>query len=148
MIVFLVDTETGPTPADLDAAELLRRTTKPVLVAANKADNEKRELDAAEFYAFGWEETYAISASHGRGVGDLLDAIVWALPPETDAEIARKARETEAEAWASDMAAGRIEPFATGVDAAADGADGDGARTATGPACPTTTRPRPPAGTR
>ena len=126
VIVFLVDTETGPTPADQDAAELLRRTTKPVLVAANKADNEKRELDAAEFYAFGWEETYAISASHGRGVGDLLDAIVWALPPETDAETARKSREAEAEAWASDMAAGRIEPFATGVDAAADGADGDG----------------------
>ena len=61
VIVFLVDAETGPTPADQDAAELLRRTTKPVLVAANKADNEKRELDAAEFYAFGWEDTFAIS---------------------------------------------------------------------------------------
>ena len=83
MIVFMVDAATGPTPADQDAAELLRRTTKPVLVAANKADNEKRELDAAEFYAFGWEETFAISANHGRGVGDLLDAIVWALPPES-----------------------------------------------------------------
>ena len=116
VIVFLVDAATGPTPADQDAAELLRRTTKPVLVAANKADNEQRELDAAEFYAFGWEETFAISANHGRGVGDLLDAIVWALPPESDAEIARKAREAEAEAWADDMAAGRIEPFATGED--------------------------------
>ena len=105
-----------PDPADQDAAELLRRTTKPVLVAANKADNEKRELDAAEFYAFGWEETFAISANHGRGVGDLLDAVVWALPPESDAETARKAREAEAEAWADDMAAGRIEPFATGED--------------------------------
>ena len=73
----------GPTPADQEAAELLRRTTKPVLVAANKADNEQRELDAAEFYAFGWEDTFAISASHGRGVADLLDAVVWALPPES-----------------------------------------------------------------
>ncbi len=81
VIVFVVDAATGPTPADLEAAALLRRTTKPVLVAANKADNERRELDATEFYAFGWEDTFAISANHGRGVGDLLDAIVWALPP-------------------------------------------------------------------
>jgi len=84
VIVFLVDAAVGPTPADQDAAELLRKTTKPVLVAANKADNQQRELSAAEFYAFGWDETFAISASHGRGVADLLDAIVWALPPESD----------------------------------------------------------------
>ena len=126
VIVFMVDAATGPTPGDQDASELLRRTTKPVLVAANKADNEKRELDAAEFYAFGWEETFAISANHGRGVGDLLDAIVWALPPESDAETARKARQAEAEAWADDMAAGRIEPFATGEDdEAVDGDEAD-----------------------
>ena len=126
MIVFMVDAATGPTPGDQDASELLRRTTKPVLVAANKADNEKRELDAAEFYAFGWEETFAISANHGRGVGDLLDAIVWALPPESDAETARKARQAEADAWADDMAAGRIEPFATGEeDDAVDGDEAD-----------------------
>ncbi len=124
VIVFLVDAGTGPMPADQDAAELLRRTTKPVLVAANKADNEKRELDAAEFYAFGWEDTFAISASHGRGVGDLLDAVVWALPPESEAETARKAREVEAEAWASDMAAGRIEPYLGGEEAE-EGEDGD-----------------------
>ncbi len=123
-IVFLVDAATGPTPADLDAAALLRRTTKPVLVAANKADNERRELDATEFYAFGWEDTFAISANHGRGVGDLLDAIVWALPPETDAEIARKAKEDEAEAWAKEMAAGRLEPAAS-TDADDDDADDD-----------------------
>ena len=53
------------TPADLEAAELLRRATAPVIVAVNKADNEKRELEAAEFHALGWEETYPISASHG-----------------------------------------------------------------------------------
>ena len=93
VIVFLVDAETGTTPADLDAAELLRKTTKPVLVAANKADNQRREQDAAEFYAFGWDDTFAISANHGRGVADLLDAIVWALPPESTREVARKERE-------------------------------------------------------
>ena len=111
VIVFLVDAITGPTPGDDDAAELLRRTTKPVLVAANKADNEKRELDAAEFYAMGWEETFAISANHGRGVADLLDAVVWALPPETEAEIERKAREAEAEAWAKEMARATPSPY-------------------------------------
>jgi GTP-binding protein len=114
VIVFLVDAESGSTPADEDAAEMLRRTTKPVLVAANKADNERREQDAAEFYELGWDEQFPISASHGRGVADLLDAIVWALPPESDAERARKAREDEAEAWAKDVASGRLEPFVVG----------------------------------
>ena len=107
VIVFVVDAAVGPTPADQDAAELLRKTTKPVLVAANKADNQQRELNAAEFYAFGWEDTFAISASHGRGVADLLDAVVWAMPPETEAEIARKTREAEAEAFAKEMARAR-----------------------------------------
>jgi GTP-binding protein len=93
-------------------------------VAVNKADNEKRELEAAEFHSLGWEETYAISASHGRGTGDLLDAIVWALPPESDAELARKAREAEAEAWATEVAAGRLEPFVVG-EPEDDGDDGD-----------------------
>ena len=114
VIVFVVDAAVGMTPADLEAAELLRRATAPVIVAVNKADNEKRELEAAEFHTLGWEETYPISASHGRGTGDLLDAMVWALPPESDAEIARKQREAEADAWADEVAAGRLEPFVVG----------------------------------
>ena len=65
----------------------------PVFVAVNKADNAKRELDAAEFWALGWDQTWPISAAHGRGVADLLDEIVLALPPESEAELARKARE-------------------------------------------------------
>jgi GTP-binding protein len=114
VIVFVVDAMSGPTPPDLEAAELLRRAKSPVLVAVNKADNDRRELEAAEFYALGWEETYPISAAHGRGTGDLLDAIVWALPPETEAELARKSREAEAEAWARDMADGFLEPLVVG----------------------------------
>ena len=114
VIVFVVDAAVGMTPADLEAAELLRRATAPVIVAVNKADNEKRELEAAEFHTLGWEETYPISASHGRGTGDLLDAMVWALPPESEAEIARKQREAEADAWADEVAAGRLEPFVVG----------------------------------
>jgi GTP-binding protein len=126
VILFLVDAISGLTPADLEAAAILRRATAPVIVAVNKADNEKRELEAAEFHALGWEETYAISASHGRGTGDLLDAIVWALPPESVAELARKAREAEADAWASEVAAGRLEPYVVGdADVDEDDADGD-----------------------
>ena len=125
VIVFVVDAAAGMTPADLEAAELLRRAPAPVIVAVNKADNEKRELEAAEFHTLGWEETYPISASHGRGTGDLLDAIVWALPPESHAEISRKQREAEADAWADEVAAGRLEPFVVGdAEEDLDGEDG------------------------
>ncbi len=120
VILFLVDAVSGLTPADLEAAELLRRATKPIIVAVNKTDNTQREADAAEFHQLGWEETYTISASHGRGTGDLLDAIVWALPPESAGEVARKTRETEADEWARDVAAGRLEPYVVGVDSDAD----------------------------
>jgi GTP-binding protein len=124
VIVFVVDAAAGITPADEEAAELLRRAAAPVIVAVNKADNPKRELEGAEFHAFGWEDTYAISASHGRGTGDLLDAIVWALPPESEQEVARKAREAEADAWADEVAAGRLEPFVVGEpEEDEDGAD-------------------------
>ena len=123
VIVFVVDAAAGMTPADQEASELLRRAKSPVIVAVNKADNEKRELEGAEFHALGWEETHPISASHGRGTGDLLDTIVWALPPETEEERARKAREDEAEAWAEEVAAGRLEPFV--VDEAEADLDGD-----------------------
>ena len=111
VILFVVDAAAGLTPADDEAATLMRRASSPIIVAVNKADNEKRELEGAEFHAFGWDETYAISAAHGRGTGDLLDAIVWALPPETDEELARKARESQADEWADEVAAGRLEPF-------------------------------------
>jgi GTPase len=123
VILFVVDAAAGMTPADQEASELLRRAKAPVIVAVNKADNEKRELEGAEFHALGWEETYPVSASHGRGTGDLLDAIVWGLPPESDEERVRKAREDEAEAWAEEVAAGRLEPFV--VDEAEADLDGE-----------------------
>ncbi len=127
VILFIVDAISGPTPADLEAAAILRRATAPVIVVVNKADNDKRELEAAEFHSLGWDETYAISATHGRGTGDLLDAIVWALPPESEAEVARKEREAEAESWATEVAAGRLEPFVVGDPEADEEADDDGA---------------------
>ncbi len=97
VIVFVVDSTIGITPADLEAAELLRLARAPVIVAPNKADNERRELDAVEFYALGWPETYPISAAHGRSVADLLDAVVEALPAESAEERQRKAHEREAD---------------------------------------------------
>ena len=125
VIVFVVDSIAGVTPADLEASDLLRTARAPFLVAANKADNDKRELEAAEFYSLGWEETYPLSAAHGRGVADLLDAIVWSLPPESAEEIARKRRQAEADEWASDMAAGRLshvlEGDAEAIELTADG---------------------------
>jgi GTPase len=81
VIVFLVDAEANLTGADQDVAALLRRTEKPVLLAVNKADNQKRRAEAVDFYSLGLTEPIPVSALHGTGTGDLLDAIVAALPP-------------------------------------------------------------------
>jgi GTP-binding protein len=78
-VIMLVDAVAGITAADEEVAEILRRTKKPVLIAANKADTIKREGDAVEFYALGIERVYPTSAIHGAGVGDLLDGLVEAL---------------------------------------------------------------------
>ncbi|MCQ3971995.1 MAG: ribosome biogenesis GTPase Der [Anaerolineae bacterium] len=87
VIVLLVDGEAGLTSADQDVAALLRRTDKPVILAVNKADNQKRRSEAVEFYALGLGDPIPVSALHGTGTGDLLDAIVAGLPPaETEAE--------------------------------------------------------------
>jgi len=96
LIVLVADVAAGLTPADLETVELLRRAPVPVLVVANKADNERREQEAAEFHALGWP-VHAVSALHGRGSGDLLDALVETLPPESAAESERRAREQRAE---------------------------------------------------
>ncbi len=81
VIVFLVDAETGPTGPDYEVAELLRLTQKPVLLAANKGESKERREAAVEFYALGLSDPIPVSALHGTGTGDLLDAIVEALPP-------------------------------------------------------------------
>jgi GTPase len=122
LILFVVEATAGLTPADQEAAEILRRAAARVLVAVNKADNAKRELDAAEFWALGWDATWPISAAHGRGVADLLDEVVLALPPESEAELARKTREAEtdrdADLIADELAEG-LEPDELDFDAGA-----------------------------
>ena len=82
VVLFVVDALSGPTSTDIEVAELLRRTQKPVILVANKADNEDRRMTALEFYALGLGEPYPISALHGLGTGDMLDALTELLPGE------------------------------------------------------------------
>lgn len=88
VIVSLVDIREGVTPLDLEMADRLRRLNKPILLAANKADNPKLENEAVEFYELGLGEPLPISAYHGRGIAELLDRIVSQLPstPPIEAE--------------------------------------------------------------
>ena len=80
VIVFVVDAKDGITQLDLDIADQLRLAKKPVLVAANKADNPKRRMDAYEFHELGLGTPIDLSALHGVGTGDLLSEIVENLP--------------------------------------------------------------------
>ena len=80
LVVLLVDARDGLTEADRDVADLLRRSARPVVLAANKADNEARRNAAVEFHDLGLGEPYVISALHGTGTGDLLDAIAAHIP--------------------------------------------------------------------
>jgi GTPase len=84
VIVLMVDARAGITAADEEVADLLRRAHKPVILTANKADNEGRRQDAVEFYSLGLGEPIVISSIQGTGTGDLLDEIVNALPPEDE----------------------------------------------------------------
>lgn len=79
-IIFMVDVETGVTGMDEDVAILLRRVNKPVFLVVNKVDNNKRAENAVEFYSLGLGEYYTIASINGSGTGDLLDAVVKALP--------------------------------------------------------------------
>jgi GTP-binding protein len=84
-VLFVVDTSVGATDADEAVVRVLRRAKKPVILAANKVDDERAEADAAALWSLGLGEPIVVSALHGRGSGDLLDAILEALP-ETPAE--------------------------------------------------------------
>ncbi len=84
VIVFMTDAVQGLVPDDEDIAQLLRQTEKPVLLTVNKADNAERRLQAVEFYRLGLGEPYPISALHGTGTGDLLDAVVASFPAEEE----------------------------------------------------------------
>jgi len=80
VIIFVVDVEEGITPMDDAVAKLLRKVTKPVLLAVNKVDNSMREKDAIEFYNLGLGEYFTFASISGSGTGDLLDALIDAFP--------------------------------------------------------------------
>jgi GTPase len=83
-VLFITEVEGGVTPADLEVAQILRRSQKelggkimpPVLLVVNKCDSEPRRMQALQFYELGLGEPYPISALHGTGTGDLLDALI------------------------------------------------------------------------
>ncbi len=85
LVIFVVDVTTGITDQDADMADILRRSTKPVLVVVNKVDNGERALDATEFYSLGFEHTFFLSSISGSGTGELLDELTSHIP-ETDEE--------------------------------------------------------------
>lgn len=80
VIVHVVDGNTGITAADKEVADILRRTKKPVMVAANKLESSKLWDNVYEFYELALGEVFAISALHGSGTGDLLDGVTNAIP--------------------------------------------------------------------
>lgn len=87
VILFVVDVREGITAADEEIADLVRAVERPVVVLANKADNQKLAQDAVQFYQLGLGEPLPVSAYHGTGIAELLDMLVELLPPLPQAEI-------------------------------------------------------------
>ena len=83
-IIFMVDVESGVTGMDVDVAKLLRKISKPVFLVVNKVDNGKRAEDAVEFYSLGLGDYYTVASINGSGTGELLDALIEALPEKEE----------------------------------------------------------------
>jgi GTP-binding protein len=91
VVVFVVDATVGATDADEIVGAVLRQSGKPVILAANKVDNQQMELEASSLWSLGLGEPYPVSALHGRSSGDLLDVMLDALPetPQLTFEVER-----------------------------------------------------------
>jgi GTP-binding protein len=85
VVLFVVDATVGATDVDEAAVKMLRRSAKPVLLVANKVDNAAIEVETNSLWSLGLGEPYPVSALHGRGSGDLLDAVLAALPEQRPA---------------------------------------------------------------
>jgi GTP-binding protein len=85
LVIFLADGRAGLSAADSEALALIREVGRPILLAVNKLDSPALASVAAEFHALGVERLFPISAAHGTGVEELLDAVIELLPPETGA---------------------------------------------------------------
>ena len=84
LILFVCDAITGITTQDEDMADVLRRSTKPVLLVVNKVDNSERLLQASEFYSLGFEKTFFLSSISGSGSGEVLDEVAECITEEAD----------------------------------------------------------------
>ena len=84
VIIFMVEAATGVTDYDAGIADVLRRSKKPVILCVNKVDTGEKMYDAYQFYSLGLGDVFSISAANGSGTGDLMDAVVKALPEEKD----------------------------------------------------------------
>jgi GTP-binding protein len=91
LVLFVVDAQIGITPGDEEVAQILREAHKPVFLIANKIDDPAREEAAFEFHRLGLGDPVALSALHGHGTGDLLDAIVARLPGSGPAQVGDEA---------------------------------------------------------
>ncbi len=80
VILFVMDGRDGLTPADREVVEMLRRVDKPVFHVVNKVEGERQEAGIGEFYALGVDNLYPVSAEHNRGIDDLMDDVIRALP--------------------------------------------------------------------
>lgn len=87
VVLFVVDVESGINTLDKSVAAILRQEKKPIIVVANKADNEFRRLNSTEFYELGFDEIFPISAISGSGTGELLDRVVDLLPESIEEDI-------------------------------------------------------------
>jgi len=87
LLLFVTDVTAGIADWDEDMAQILRKTNKPVVLAVNKVDNSSRQLDATEFYIFGFEKTFFISSTSGSGTGDLLDEVVKHISEDNQATL-------------------------------------------------------------
>jgi GTP-binding protein len=91
LVLFVVDSRLGTTPGDEEVAAILRSSRKPVFLLANKIDDPSREAEALEFHRLGLGDPVPLSALHGHGTGDLLDAIVARLPGAGPAQVGEEA---------------------------------------------------------
>ena len=89
-VLLVVDVTTGVTSTDEHVVRMLRRAGKPVILTANKVDDERGEIQAAELWALGLGEPRTVSAMHGRGVADLLDVIMETLPEFSEVDDAEE----------------------------------------------------------
>ena len=87
VILFMVDVKTGAVDLDDHVAAILRRSDKPVILVANKADSNEWQYNAAEFYSFGLGDPFCVSAASGSGTGDLLDEILKRFTKKSEPEI-------------------------------------------------------------